>query len=62
MQISPFLNGNVLEVYCFCDFLVNQIGYVSHVWFMWEPWSPAGPCLIAQLSLFFLSYVFLIDV
>ena len=61
MQISPFFNGKVLPVYCFYE-SVDLIGYISHARFPWETLPHADPWLIAQFSLLFLSYVFVIDV
>ena len=61
MQISPFLNGKVLQDYCFCE-SVDLIGHISHAGFSWETLPHADPWLIAQLSLLFLSYIFVIDV
>ena len=41
---------------------VDLIGYINHAQFLWETLPHADPWLIAQLSLLFLSYVFVIDV
>ena len=51
----------------FCQFivfasLVDLIGQISHARFLWETWPHADPWLIAQLSLLFLSYVFVIHI
>ena len=62
MQISPFLNGKVFMRLLFLWFLVDQIGHISHAWFLWEPLCLADLWLIAQLSLLFLYYVFVIEV
>ena len=62
MQISPFLNGNVFTRLLFLQLLVDKIGCINHAWFLWEPLCLADPWLIAQLSLLFLSYVFVIEV
>ena len=41
---------------------VDLIGHISHARFLWETLPHADLWLIAQLSLLFLSYVFVIEV
>ena len=50
-----------MQGYCFCE-SVDLIGHISHARFSWETLPRVDPWLIAQLSLLFLSYVFVIEV